>query len=366
MREEPDEPVVELTEEENALVHRSTPIPDLTEQVIARTYADFTLPSKDEGFDKISFLWSPEDEAEKTLKEWIFKRKLTQRVDDLQPGHWFKDQWSKWSKSLQEWRRRQNEYKDPNKRKILLAKKEEQRKKDAEDGAAPAPLPVINMEDLDVFTVEDVCDVGTGEPLFADFVYEDWTLLSARFEFHLLLHAFRKDLNDPDRPSFKEEHSIFYYNKYFNKPFDLKHYGIGELKGFVDLIRDTISINDETSFLETAHKEDTELAYFVKLAEEHRRERQRRLDAGDETAAIKFSRQAAPPPRQPPPMSQTASRTPMPSKYSSGSSAKPGYIVPTTTYNANKRPYTGTTHASAKHPRIGGYGTYSSSYHQHR
>ena len=34
------------------------------------------------------------------------------------------------------------------------------------------------------------------------FVYEDWTLLSTRYELHLLLHSFKADLDDPDRPSF--------------------------------------------------------------------------------------------------------------------------------------------------------------------
>eukprot|EP00438_Fugacium_kawagutii_P015722 Skav235345 [mRNA] locus=scaffold520:1253293:1253487:- [translate_table: standard] len=41
-------------------------------------------------------------------------------------------------------------------------------------------------------------------PLFEKFQYEDWTLLSTRYELHLLLHSFKKDLNDPDRPSFGE------------------------------------------------------------------------------------------------------------------------------------------------------------------
>jgi len=32
----------------------------------------------------------------------------------------------------------------------------------------------INVEDIDVLKVEDVCDLGNGEPLFANFTYEDW------------------------------------------------------------------------------------------------------------------------------------------------------------------------------------------------
>ena len=37
---------------------------------------------------------------------------------------------------------------------------------------------------------------------------------------------------------------------------------------------------------------DTPLEDFVKFTEEHRRERERRVDAGDETAKLKFTRWA--------------------------------------------------------------------------
>ncbi len=52
--------------------------------------------------------------------------------------------------------------------------------------------------------VTDILDLGNGMPLFDKFQYEDWTLLSTRYELHLLLHSFKKDLDDPDRPSFGE------------------------------------------------------------------------------------------------------------------------------------------------------------------
>merc|ERR1712127_491619 len=44
--------------------------------------------------------------------------------------------------------------------------------------------------------------------------------------------------------------------------------------------------------LEAALGDDTPIANFVKITEEHRRERERRLDAGDETAEIKFPKQS--------------------------------------------------------------------------
>merc|ERR1712032_878493 len=98
---------------------------------------------------------------------------------------------------------------------------------DGEKEAEAKPME-INAEDIDVASVEDVMDLGNGEPLFHNFVYEDWVLLSTRFEFNLLIHAFRKDLDDPERPSFVEAHFAFYYNKYFNKANISLHVSTGQ------------------------------------------------------------------------------------------------------------------------------------------
>merc|ERR1719204_939731 len=115
---------------------------------------------------------------------------------------------------------------------LMQARKEKKENGDEEGGEdkeekAKAEEPMeINAEDVDVFSVKDVCDLGNGEPLFANFVYEDWALLSTRYELHLLLHAFKKDLNDPDRPSFTEAHLAYYYQKYFRKSFSIKSFGV--------------------------------------------------------------------------------------------------------------------------------------------
>merc|ERR1712129_88287 len=144
----------------------------------------------------------------------------------------------------------------------------------------------------DVFAVEDITDIGNGEPLFANFAYEDWTLLGYRLEFHLMLHAWKKDVNDPDRPSFKENHMPFYYSKYFKKQFVLANLNVEKLEDFIDYIKDSVSVNDSTKYFETQLDEDLPFDNFVKVAEEHRRDMQRRVDAGDETATLKFTRQA--------------------------------------------------------------------------
>ena len=307
-----EEPVkVELSDEEKALMYRKLELSDLTDRELAKSYASFSLPSKEEGFDDITYAWQAEGACSSLLKSWILQKKLTQRAEDLQPGAAFKDSWPKWQKTIQEWRKAQAEYRDPSKRKAAAAKKaeaekkklEEEKKKLLEAGdedaakaleenakAAAAPME-IDFEDLDVMGVTDILDLGNGMPLFDKFQYEDWTLLSTRYELHLLIHSFKKDLDDPDRPSFGEKHLAYYYSKYFKKAWNFQQFGLEKFEDLLDVIRDTVSMDQE--FLKAEKPEDTPLEDFVKMTEEHRRERERRVDAGDETAKLKFTRPQA-------------------------------------------------------------------------
>jgi len=353
-------------------------IPDLGEKTLVKSFADFSLPTKDEGFDDISFVWQDESACSKFLKDWVLEKKLTQRVEDLQPGEWFREEWSKWQKSLQEWRKRHSDFKDPVKKKALLAKKKadaekkkENEDKDGEEKEADKeetkPMD-INAEDIDVMSVEDVNDIGNGEPVYANFAYEDWVLLSTRFELHLMLHSFRKDLNDSDRPSFLEDHLAFYYNKYFKKAFNVKSFGIEKFSELVDLISDSVGIESDKPFLKAVLAEDTSFAQFMKVTEDHRRERERRVDAGDETAKLKFAR-PPPPPRQPnppPPRQSTMnsgghSGNRESSRYGGGSGGRPGYSSSSygnSQNSAHKRPYQHqqtSSYGSSKQPRVGSY-----------
>eukprot|EP00930_Biecheleria_cincta_P097596 TRINITY_DN892_c0_g2_i1.p1 TRINITY_DN892_c0_g2~~TRINITY_DN892_c0_g2_i1.p1 ORF type:complete len:869 (-),score=256.49 TRINITY_DN892_c0_g2_i1:48-2276(-) len=306
-----EEPEVEpeLTEEEKKLSYRKTPLPDISEQILAKSYANFALPTKEEGFDAISYEWQSEQDVTTLLKSWVLEKKLTQRAEDLTPGADFKEKWASWQKTLQAWKQRQSEFKNPGKRKALLAKKVEAAKKaiveeqktlleagseeaakELEEKAIKDAQPKeIDLEDLDVLSVEDVMDVGSGEPLFSKFAYEDWTLLSLRYEIHLMLHSFKKDLNDPDRASFGEKHFSYYYNKYTKKTWNQNQFGVKTLGQVLAFIKDTVTIAGTSDFLTAEQAEDTSVDMFVKLAEDHRRERERRVDAGDETAKLKFS-----------------------------------------------------------------------------
>jgi len=156
----------------------------------------------------------------------------------------------------------------------------------------PPPME-IDMEELDPMTVEDILNVGNGEPLFANFTYEDWTLLNTRYELHLLVHSFKKDLNDPDRPGFTVKDMGFYYGKYYKRSWNFSQFGVAEFDDLVDLLKDSVSVDAESGHVKADAEEASPLDSFVKLTEDNRRERARRIDAGDETARLKFTRPQA-------------------------------------------------------------------------
>jgi len=369
---EDDTPAPELTEEEKKLTCRKLEASDLLPAELAKAFADFSLPSKDEGFSKVDFEWQGADASAAILKEYVHEKKTTQRIEGLKPGEWFAEEWKKWQKTYQDWKRRQMEWKDPNKKKQIVAKKKEANEKKAKESlgddaskedveAATEKIPEVNAEDIDIWAdVKEVMDIGSGEPLFFNFAYEDWTLLSVRFELHLLAHAFKKDVNDPERPSFVENHLAFYYNKYFKKAFNVKMFGVNDNAGLIDFIKDTVKI-DAKSMLEAALADDTPLDNFVKQTEDHRRERQRRMDAGDETAQLKFTKPSSPPPPK-------QAKGPQAPTYPPAAGKRPAvqgssYGASTTRYGsqpsyggAQKRPYTtpASSYPAAKAPRYGG------------
>eukprot|EP00928_Gymnodinium_smaydae_P072685 TRINITY_DN55_c0_g1_i1.p1 TRINITY_DN55_c0_g1~~TRINITY_DN55_c0_g1_i1.p1 ORF type:complete len:891 (+),score=345.70 TRINITY_DN55_c0_g1_i1:63-2675(+) len=350
--EEPEAspPTVELDDEEKKVVFRKTPLPDLTDRALSGSFTQFSLPGKDEGFESIKFLWSKGPQAEAYIKDWILSRKVTTRLEDLAPSAWFHVQWGRWQKVLREWQTKQANYgqmlakKESDKRakaikreqekrkkeidrKLAIAKKEGEKKRkemerkkkveeaqkkgeepppeEPEEEEEKEPEPVVeepeeeeeevslteeDFEALDVFGVEDVCDVEGEVPLFKEFLNEDWVMASLRFELHLLAHAFRRDVNDPDRSGVYLEHLGFYYQKYFKKPLSLAAYGADSAEALVELAADTVQVSKQV--MESSLPEELEegsLGLFVKLAEESRRHRKLLVDSGDETAKLKIA-----------------------------------------------------------------------------
>merc|ERR1712113_452677 len=76
--EEEGPPKVELTEEEEKMWFRPQPgAPDLTSTVLSQSFAYFTIPEKDEGFDDIRYEWQNEDTSKEYLRKWVLEKKLT-------------------------------------------------------------------------------------------------------------------------------------------------------------------------------------------------------------------------------------------------------------------------------------------------
>lgn len=328
-------PRVELTAEEKKSMFRKSPIPDMTSYNLNTSFMKFSVPEKDEGFDSISYEWYKADKCKDYVKQWVQEKKTTTRIEEIVPGEWFTTKWKEWQKILQSWHAKHNTYKAQvaqnaaNKaakqaKKAALAAAREARSKAAAaakekasadaaakgDSSAPDKKPEespaeeapaeeeeeddkddgkIDFDKLDVFSVEDILDVGGGEPLFSTFGFEDWTMMSLRYEIHLLAHSFMRDVKDPDRIGIHLDHLTFYYSKYFKKALNVKYFGVETMHDLIDLIRDTAVVSRKVKVVETQLPDDLEsLGIFVMLTEEARRDRLRRVDLGDESAKLKL------------------------------------------------------------------------------
>lgn len=308
-------PTAELTDaEQRDWFKKQSATADVAPFAMNQVVLKASLPDDREGFDEIVYGWRQADEALAHLKQWVQERKVNTRVEDLQPSDWFREKWQAWQKDLQAWHVRHMEYKDPKKRATIInaakaSAKESTAKVDGDDIGLPEeqngghkaeqedmqqdtmedtmdPLELLKeellKEELDVFGVDDVCDIGRGEPLFAAFAFEDWALLSLRFEVHLLVHAFRKDCNDPERTGISPEHIAFYYNKYYKKGLNPKSYGVSTVEDLLALINDTVVLCGKVVDSQLVDELDMN-DIFVALTEESRRFRQRRID-GDASA----------------------------------------------------------------------------------
>lgn len=312
-KEEPEEPqpVAALTEEEKTASFRKRAVSDLASWLLSSSFTKFSLPQKSEGFDDVRFPWAKKSEvAEDYLKKWVLKQKVTCRIEELQAGEWFKGKTTEWLKTLSDLQAKQNDYLvQLQKQPTPEVKKEEKKPEEGQDGKEDAetkekeegkeekaaeepPAEKVEKETTDPMEVDDILNATEGVPLFAKFAFEDWTLLSLRVELHLLVHAFKKDVNDPERVGIHESHLPFYYSKYFRKTVDVKkQFGVETNPQLLALIKDTIDLNSTNQVLEAVLPEDLEnFDVFVKKTEESRRERQKRLDAGDETVRLKFQK----------------------------------------------------------------------------
>jgi len=232
------------------------------------------------GPDISPFVMSASEDASKDyLKKWVLRKKITSRVDDLQPSEWFKAKAAEYTKALQDWQTKQKLYQS--------TKKAAGQAKAADEGADDDEA---KKSDIDIFSVEDVCNVGDGAPLFADFSFEDWALLGLRLELYLLQAAFRHDVDDPERVGIHDSHILFYYQRYYGKHLMPRVYGKEGIGDLCELVKDTVVVSPDDRVLVSQFSVEPESPdQFVKMQEESRRKRQQRIDAGDETAKLDFS-----------------------------------------------------------------------------
>merc|ERR1712129_31912 len=136
--EEPDEPepedttppTVSLTAEDKAIRFFKHNVADISPPALAKSFAKFSAPDADEGFDAIKYLWSKEKEAGAYIKKWIFDKKQTTPVEDIVPSAWFKQKAAHWATESGMWKNKQNDYRN------LLSKKAAAKKAKADRKAA--------------------------------------------------------------------------------------------------------------------------------------------------------------------------------------------------------------------------------------
>lgn len=350
---EVEPPKVELTEEEKKSCFVKDPIPDMSTFVHNTNFMKFSTTEKDEGWDEIRCEWNKDDQAKEYVRAWVQDRKCSTRVEDLQPSEWFAEKYKEYQRNLQAWHSKQTQYKaalqqkaamkaaakemkkkkaeaEKNARekrakeraariavKAVVHKKaveaalaagteppeEEQEEPEDEEPEAPAEVEAEADEDdgrvdwatIDPFGVDNILDVGGGEPLFQQFAFEDWTMMSLRFELYLLANAFRRDVKDPDRIGMHVDHLPFYYQKYYKKALSFKYFGADSVPELLQMVRECVVISRKSKVVEPMIPDDLDsMGLFVMITEDGRRERQRRLDLGDESARLKFASSSTP------------------------------------------------------------------------
>eukprot|EP00913_Durusdinium_trenchii_P019639 g18463.t1 len=166
-----------------------------------------------------------------------------------------------WQKALAGWHAKQSSWKASEAKRLAEAAQREQKKKVYEAQVAEAQK---EGKETRFSRLTYLCMLSR----------QDWSMLTLRFELHLLSHAFRKDANDPDRLLVPLDHLPFYYNRYFKKALSTKTYGAETVEEVARLVRDTLLVTknpiSKLRVLESQLPEELE------------------LDLGDSEAKLRF------------------------------------------------------------------------------
>lgn len=247
-------------------------VPDVSQKAVSATFAKWTLPVKDEGFSKIEYPWLAKDAAEAYLRKGVLERKASLIVEGLKPSEFSLAMKKAWTDMRLKLRENHQAFKALHK-------------------DSSGDNPANDLASIPVDSVDDVHDADfKGTPLYANFKYEDWLILSWRVELHTLVHCFAHDVDDDERPGIPEAHMQHYYSVYFGGKLDASKLGCKDLAAAVKLLRQPAEIVDagKTRVLRSQLPADTAMEEFIRKVEGWRRDRLRRVEAGDESAVLNF------------------------------------------------------------------------------
>eukprot|EP00434_Breviolum_minutum_P029857 symbB.v1.2.026399.t1/scaffold2633.1/size74386/6 len=177
--------------------------------------------------------------------------------EPVTPGAAFQAEWTKWQKQLREWRQSYDDW--------CQVIQQLQEWDEKESKGVHGQLASIDPN-FDVFAVENIMDIGEGEPLFGNFEYEDlfdWLLLCTKVELHLLVHHFRDDTGGA---ILDESNMRHYFKMYFRKELKLDDYGAKSCGQLLKLVQDTVYIQND-GLLDFRLPEDTPFIHFLKMTE---------------------------------------------------------------------------------------------------
>eukprot|EP00913_Durusdinium_trenchii_P026466 g24832.t1 len=209
-----------MVDEQQETLGAKKSAPKNGQKEIAKSFGNFSLPKKEEGFEEILWAWQAEEQCLEHLQRWVAEKKLMQRVDELRPNEWFREK------------------------------------------------------------------LRDGEPLFGKFTWEDWMMLDLRVQLHLLVHGYKHAMKDPDRVTFHERHTEFYFEIFYRRALSLKNLGLSKVVELLEMVNDTMGLHPTKCVLEPQMKDDAPFENLLRLVEDARRLRWQRLDAGDELAAL--------------------------------------------------------------------------------
>merc|ERR1711924_585223 len=125
---------VELSDEEKKTWFVKKDMPDMTQRELTKTFASFTIPTQEEGFDEIRYVRAPEDKCASHMKAWMLDLKKTQRAEDLEPSKWFTEKYEEWTTKLKDWRKKHGDARDAARRKASEKREEKTEDKEKADG----------------------------------------------------------------------------------------------------------------------------------------------------------------------------------------------------------------------------------------